>query len=194
MKTAAGTLLNLEKQKVISSIVVTTLLVSFSMLFATLFLIYALYRMTAIVWPPGGLNIPPIWWTMLSTVVILASSASLIQFRKSVTAHRASRSWYCMTLFLGMVFLFSQWGLWENLQNLGIYTNSSVLASIIYAFTWIHGAHIILGLIFFLMLVPWMVNKNCSFDKYFIRFQIANNFWHFLGVIWLIMYITLFII
>ena len=194
MKTASGAWLGLEKQKVVSSIVVTTLLISFSMLFATLFLTYILYRMTAITWPPVGVSVPPIWWTMLSTFVIFASSASLVQFRKSVESHQLSRGWFGMTLFLGFVFLFSQWGLWENLKSLGIYANSSLLASIIYAFTWIHGAHIVLGLIFFLTLIPWVIHREHSFEKYFVRFQIANKFWHFLGIVWLIMYITLFVI
>ena len=195
MKTASGTFLSLEKQKVVSSIVVTTLLVSFSMLFATLFLIYTLYRMTAMVWPPGGEKIPHIWWSTVSTFVILLSSMSLVQFQRRTELERPSQGWFVLTFSLGIVFLYSQWGVWGNLKSLGIYADTSVLASIMYAFTWIHGAHIILGLVFLSTLIPLVVAKEHSaFGKYFVRFQVANKFWHFLGIVWLIMYITLFVI
>ena len=191
MKTA----LSLDKQRVISSIVVTTLLVSFSMLFATLFLIYALYRMTAMVWPPGGQEIPHVWWATLSTFIILGSSISLIQFQKRMESARPSQGWFAVTFFLGIIFLLSQWGVWGTLKTLGVYADTSILASIMYAFTWIHGAHIVLGLIFFLTLIPLvMAKEHSAIGKYFIRFQIANKFWHFLGIIWLVMYIILFVI
>ena len=195
MKTASGEFLDLEKQRVVSSIVVTTLLVSFSMLFATLFLVYALYRMTAMVWPPGGQEIPHVWWAFLSTLIILASSMSLGQFQRRVESEHSSRGWFIVTFLLGFVFLLSQWGLWGDLKNFGIYTDTSILASIVYAFTWIHGIHIVLGLIFFSTLIPLAMKREPSaLGRYFVRFQVANKFWHFLGIVWLMMYIILFVI
>ena len=195
MKTASGTLLGLEKQRVISSIVVTTLLVSFSMLFATLLLMYVLYRMTAMVWPPGGLEVPHIWWAGLSSLIILGSSLALDRFCKGMeSVGIPSRGWFSLAFLSGVVFLLSQWGVWGELKNLGIYADSSILASIVYAFTWIHGFHIVLGLIFFATLIPLVVGKNPSRERYFLRLQVASKFWHFLGIVWLVMYVALFIL
>ena len=195
MKTASGLFLDLKKQRVVSSIVVTTLLVSFSLLFATLFLMYVLFRMTSMVWPSGGLGIPHIWWAGMSTLIILVSSFSLDRFYKGMESlGKPLRGWFAVTFLLGVIFLLSQWGLWGELKKMGIYADSSVLASIVYGFTWIHGFHIVLGLIFFAALIPLVVGKNPSLEKYFLRLQVASKFWHFLGIVWLLMYVTLFIL
>ena len=50
---------NVEGQKIVSSIAMTIVLISFSMLFASLFMGYAVYRIQNPVWPPMGMQRVP---------------------------------------------------------------------------------------------------------------------------------------
>ena len=66
----------------------------------------------------------------------------------------------------------------------------------IYAFTWIHTAHMVLGLIAFIYLGFLLFKNNWILDDS-IKLQKANSvlrFWHFLAVIWLMMYALLFVL
>ena len=66
-----------------SSITMTILLVSFSMLFGTLFLGYLIYRFRADQRPPMGINYTNVWIPTLSTLLIIMSSFSFYMFEKN---------------------------------------------------------------------------------------------------------------
>lgn len=172
-----------EYRKIQSSIAMTVVLVSWVMFFATLFLAYALYRITANVWPPMGfenisLNLPT-----LSMVVIILSSISYEVYRKVKSKHYLTG-----TLVLGLGFLVSQLYLWDALKLKGIYVEAGIFPSIIYAFTWIHAAHIGLGIIS-LVTLYFIKKENIEIWN-----KNVGTFWHFLGIIWFLMYATIFVI
>jgi len=78
------------------------------------------------------------------------------------------------------------------MKSTGVYVETSgIFGSVIYGFTWIHAVHMVLGLCALLylkiVLKPNTVNvlqKTVNVEK----------FWHFLGVIWIIMFLTLFVL
>ena len=188
---------NIEKGKEIqSSISMIVILISLSMLFATLLLGYLIYRVRASEWPPMGMSDIPSTYAILSTLFIFASS---LTFGKFEQLNKESKSligtiWLKITALLSLLFCVSQSLLWMDLQSSGISTGTGILGSMLYGFTWIHAAHIAVGIILLFRLLN--ICRKADENNFSIKLNIKNTglFWHFLGVVWLIIFITLFVI
>lgn len=185
----------LEHRKLQVSVAGGVIMISFAMLFATLFLGYTIYRFSNSVWPPQGFQNISVLWPSISTVIIAFSSLCLeysFSFFQKSDLKNFKKLWF-LTLLLGLVFIASQFFVWNSLNFTGIYYNSGILGSILHGFTWIHAAHVALGLISLLFLFP--LTKFKQFDENQIpKFLLVKKFWHFLGVVWLLMYIGLFLV
>ncbi len=180
-----------EGDKVISSIAMIVTLVSFGMLFLTLMMGFAMFRFTAPVWPPAGMEKPSLFIPTLSTLIIFLSSWSYFQFEKEVEKGLASKKYLLVTLTLGVLFMLSQFLFWNDLSSKGIFVSSGIFASILYSFTWIHAAHIVAGL----SLLFWLYLKLDKEDKKIaVHTSNVGKFWHFLGIVWLIMFVTIFVL
>lgn len=185
---------NFERERATSSIAMVMTLVSFSMLFATLMLGYFAYRFTSEVWPPLGMQRASLGLPTLSTVIILLSSLTYFLSEGAFLKGDKStfKGYFFVTLLLGSAFMVSQVYLWKNLQVSGIYVDTTVFASIIYAFTWVHAAHVVGGLMALLLLIPTIQGKR---EKHKSQIWLSNvgQFWHFLGIVWVIIYFGIFV-
>jgi len=171
-------------------------LISISMLFATLFLTYAIIRANSNIWPPISFQSISQTMPLSSTLAILLSSVSLIlgeyYFKKSNKS--VAQIWTLLAIFLGILFVASQGLLWKSLRDSGIYFNSGILGSIIYTFTLIHAVHMLCGLIGLLFFFK-NLNKISELSVAHIAATNSNisRFWHLLCIVWLIMYFGIFI-
>jgi cytochrome c oxidase subunit III len=172
-------------------------LVSFSMLFGTLFLAYTILRYSSDAWPPVGMEKISLFRPTISTVLILLSSLVFFAIQKNYQfSEKISlkiKAGLYLTVVLGIGFLLSQVNFWAYLKSEGYYVESGVFSSIIHAFTWIHSAHILMGEVLLCWLL-FSIIKSPSVNILKVRFKNVGLFWHFLGIIWCIMYITLFVI
>lgn len=169
-----------EGQKITSSIAMTMTLVSFTMLFATLFLGYLAYRFTSEIWPPVGMGRVDLLLPTVSTIIILLSSLSYLLFESTKKA-----MWLYLTTALGFGFMATQMLFWQGLKSVGIFVDTTVFASMIYAFTWIHAAHVVAGVLGLVTLCFKKTNK--------IWVNNVGQFWHFLGIIWFVMFLGIFV-
>lgn len=178
-----------------NSIAMLVLLISFSMLFATLLLSYTVYRFSNTVWPPLGFEIVPLLRPSLSTALMFLSSIAFYMCEKSYELNKqaAFKFYLITTLVLGFAFLGMQVLLWSHLKSLGLYVETGIFSSILHGFTWIHAAHVVLGLVGLFYILPLAFQKEFA-DKVYYRITNIGKFWHFLGVVWFIMYIVLFVI
>lgn len=180
-----------EGDKVISSIAMVVALVSFGMLFLTLMMSFALYRFTAPVWPPAGMEKPSLLIPSISTFLIALSSLAYFSFEKKAMKGLVDKTGLAMTLIFGFAFMVSQFVFWSQLKSHGIYVSSGIFASIMYAFTWIHAAHIVGAL----ALLAWLYKSLSNPDKMTaVKVASIGKFWHFLGIVWLIMFVTIFVL
>lgn len=180
-----------EGDKVISSIAMVVTLVSFGMLFLTLMMSFALFRFTAPVWPPSGMVKPSLLIPSISTLIIALSSYFYFSFEKNVLKGIADKRNLLVTLILGFAFMTSQFIFWNTLKSHGILVSSGIFPSIIYAFTWIHAAHIVAGL----GLLMWLYGTlKTPTAKTAVKVSSIGKFWHFLGIVWLIMFVTIFVL
>lgn len=174
-----------------NSVAMTVTLISFGMMFATLFLGYMLVRFNSPTWPPVEIQGMPVLLPFLSTLVMGLSSLGYFMMERTAQAKSShSRMWWMATLALGLTFLALQWKLWATLKATGILISHGMVPSMVYAFTWLHAAHIVLGLIGLVYVGHFLWRNTAS------QIQLVNvgKFWHFLGLVWLLMYLTLFVL
>jgi cytochrome c oxidase subunit 3 len=93
---------------------------------------------------------------------------------------------------LGIGFAVFQFFLWANLREQGLFVSSGIYGSFIYSLTWIHAGHIALALFFMFLLVPAVMRGDFSFNNR-LRFKNAILFWHFLTLVWALLFLFLFI-
>lgn len=180
-----------DGDKIIGSVAMSVTLVSFGMLFLTLMMAFALYRFTAPVWPPAGMERPSLLIPSVSTFLIALSSYIFINFQKNIEKGSADKRNLLFVLILGLGFMVSQFMFWNDLKSHGIYASSGIFPSIIYSFTWIHAAHIVAGL----GLLAWLYGSLNNPDKMTaVKVSSIGKFWHFLGIVWLIMFVTIFVL
>lgn len=171
-----------------NSIAMTVTLISFGMLFASLFLGYFLVRFNSPVWPPVEIQDRPQLIPFLSTLVMALSSWTYFLLEKKEEKKR----YWKLTFFLGMLFLALQWTLWSTLKARGIYVANGSVPSMVYAFTWIHAGHIVMGLMTLLYLGRFIFKKPQELTV--IKLMNVGKFWHFLGIVWLLMYLMMFVL
>lgn len=183
---------NPEAAKIANSIGMTVLLVSFSMLFAALLLGYVVYRFKSEQWPPMGMEPVPLFYPVISTLVILASSATYALFHKAHDRadYKAAKIQLALTFALGLGFMVSQFALWGYMKEVGYVAETGIFASLIYSFTWIHAGHIVAGILALLFLMFFVFKDEAHAS------MITNvgKFWHFLDIVWVIIFVALFIV
>lgn len=171
-----------------NSVAMTVTLISFGMLFASLFLGYFLVRFNAPVWPPVEIENLPKLLPFLSTLVMGLSSWTYYQLEKT---EEKKKFWF-FTVLLGLGFLGLQFALWKALASSGILVSNGNVPSMVYAFTWLHAGHIALAMGLLLWLGYFIFRKPQKLTE----FKLINvgKFWHFLGIVWLLMYLMLFVL
>jgi cytochrome c oxidase subunit III len=171
-----------------NSVAMTVTLISFGMMFASMFLGYFLVRFNAPVWPPVEIENLPKLLPFLSTLVMGLSSYTYVKIEKG----SERKKFWIITVLLGAAFLGLQFALWHALAGSGIFVTNGNVPSMVYAFTWIHAAHIViaLGLVLWLGFFIFRRPEGLTFAK----LTNVGKFWHFLGVIWLMMYLMLFVL
>ncbi len=132
---------------------------------------------------------------LASTIVIALSSASLHLAYLAAKKDELGKVkvMVLLTLFLGILFLFSQYYSWSQLVEMNVFFVSNYASgSFIYVFTGLHGAHLIGGLIF-LLITFWSALKLGVHSKKLLLIEMCMTYWHFLGGLWLYLYIFLFL-
>jgi cytochrome c oxidase subunit 3 len=169
---------------------------SFGMLFGTFLLSYLLARVRFPVWPPIGADPVPLGIPTLSTGVLVLSSFFVYKANQSFPSTPQSffKNWN-FSLALGLLFLVLQGGLWIQLWNQGLRAQDHIFGGTVYVLTGLHALHVLValgGLVFVpLKLKPLLKTRGLEI---FSKSEAPKNmglFWHFLGVVWILMYLLL---
>lgn len=130
-----------------------------------------------------------------STIAIILSSITLFWAKKSTESNNYSsiKIGLLLTLVLGLIFCYFQYTGWisMNLQNLYFSDDidgDKISASFIYALTGLHVLHVFAGLIFTLVIfIKSILNKINSQNRSPI--ELCSIYWHFIGFVWIYLYI-----
>jgi cytochrome c oxidase subunit 3 len=172
----------------------TILFVSIGMLFMTLFMMYGVFRYSQAMWPPMGVEKQPLIYSTISTILILLSSGTLERahkrFKVSIKEYKSAMK---VTIGLGILFLISQYFVWTDLTKRGLGVSEGIFPSILHGFTYIHWAHIVLALGALIWALKFKDIKETGELVNQTQFKNIVKCWHYLGIIWIILYGILFV-
>ena len=135
-------------------------------------------------------ELPWIFW--ITTMIIIVSSISM--HFAYVTAKKnnlkAIKMGLAGTLVLGIAFLSGQYYSWSVLVDQDVYFTGNPAGSFLYVLTGTHGVHLISGLIFVLIVLIDSIKYKIH-SKNLLRLELSMIYWHFLGVLWLYLFIFL---
>jgi cytochrome c oxidase subunit 3 len=103
------------------------------------------------------------------------------------------RMYLMMTFLLGVLFCLSQWTVWSDLNSRGLAIHQGIFPSILHGFTYVHIAHIVIAFIGILWPLKIKSIRVWKEESNQVLLENITKCWHFLGIIWLIMYLALFV-
>ena len=170
-----------------SKFIVWLFIVSITMLFAALTSAY-------IVKQSGGewlnFNLPGMFW--ITSLIIIFSSITMQLALSSARADGFNRlrTYLIVTAMLGLAFLIGQYESWKQLVEMDVYFVGNPAGSFLYVLTGLHAVHIISGLIFLLIVIVSSFKLKIH-SRSLIRIEMCTTYWHFLGGLWLYLFLFL---
>jgi cytochrome c oxidase subunit III len=163
-------------------ILLLTLCLSIFAFFAALLAAF-IWRSRALpYWDP--IEIPKVLW--LSTGLILVSTVTFEAGRRLYGAGhwRIASRFLLLTATIGAAFVASQLTAWKRLMEQGAYLMENPHGSFFYIFTGLHAAHLIGGMValFYVVLRRARSREVVNVIAYY---------WHFLTVLWLVLFAAL---
>jgi cytochrome c oxidase subunit III len=193
-----GTVVELRpraKEEFTSSLGMVIFLASWAMMFSALFFAYGFVRTRAVVWPPVGAPELPLGLPALNTAIILISSftfaSGLVALRRG--QRRAFQLLVAATFALGALFLGLQISVWRSLAQAGLHPSTGIYGSVFYGLTAIHALHVAAGLLILLWVFMRSLRGTYSEHNY-INIRLCTMFWHFVDVVWFLMFVTLYVL
>ena len=170
----------LPTAKVFLSIFLGVVTAIFGLLTAAYFI-----RMTYADWQ--SLPVPALLW--LNTAILILSSVALQWARTSAGHQQADRVRWGLLAggALAFAFLVGQFLVWQQLGSLGYFVDTNPSNSFFYLITGLHGLHLLGGLVAWLRasLRLW---RGAETDKIRMSVELCAVYWHFLLLVWLVMF------
>ncbi len=161
---------------------------SFSMLFITLLASYAILRVQAGSWMSNNMSALSMALGWLNTGMLLLSSISYFMVSRSSKKRKKAvvQRFLNTTIIIGFIFLVLQLTLWYTLNQDDYSIISHMEGSVFYMLSGLHGLHIVGGII----ALFWLNYKINNLVNYLQQVKLVGMFWHFLTVIWVVIFIT----
>nr|YP_011010685.1 cytochrome c oxidase subunit 3 [Halobates matsumurai]WPW47365.1 cytochrome c oxidase subunit 3 [Halobates matsumurai] len=142
-------------------------------------------------WPPKGIKtFNPMDIPLLNTTILLSSGITITWAHHSIMNknHSQTISGLFLTVTLGIYFTMLQ--AYEYLES-PFTISDSVYGSCFFMATGFHGIHVIIGTTFLLVCLIRTMKFHFS-NKHHFGFEAAAWYWHFVDVVWLFLYISIY--
>lgn len=153
---------------------------SWWMMFAGLFFTFLLLKARQNVWPPTGLAPISSVGLLISTFAVVSSSVGLELMRR-----RGLRAGLGVAAASGVVFVVSQLWVGQQAMAAGFRVEGSPVSGFVALIAAFHLVHAALGAIALVVLALRAAPRALSVDLW-------ANYWHFVGVIWFLIYVLVF--
>jgi cytochrome c oxidase subunit 3 len=163
------------------------------MLFGALFAAYFVIRGESSGWPPSGhLERPELLLPGLNSILLISSSVTMQLAVRAAGVGDRSRilRWLGLTLLLGGIFLVIQG--YEFSSN-GFGLDAGVFGSTFYILTGFHGAHVLAGLVL-IAIVANRARLGLVSAEHHTALEGTSYYWHFVDVVWLFLFSTLYVL
>jgi len=167
-------------------------IISEVMIFGAFFTAYFFIRVVqGDEWPAAGTELP-VAIAGVNTAVLLSSSLTMHWAQTSIkNGNRwGLKAGILSTFALGFTFLFVQI---NEYVHIGFSPSDSAQASIFYGLTGLHGAHVFVGLTLLMMVTIRAFRGHFSPEEHR-GVEIPGIYWHFVDVMWIIVYSSVYIL
>jgi len=134
---------------------------------------------------------PRILW--LNTALLALGSVCMQWARSAVNrgdASGTSRAWWLGGLF-AVAFLLGQMIAWRQLQQAGLYAASNPANAAFYLLTGVHAAHLVGGLVAWTRTKLRMLQHGPDLEPVRLSVELCSVYWHFLLLVWLVLFALL---
>ncbi|MEI6894016.1 MAG: cytochrome c oxidase subunit 3 [Colwellia sp.] len=155
-------------------------------------------------WPllttPDGTTTTEMGWyglPLINTVLLLTSSitAHFAHTALIKNSRQALTIWLGITILLGLSFIFFQIQEYAHgySEEMRLFLDSGVYGNSFYLLTGFHGMHVTLGCI--MLIVMWFrILKGHFTPENHFAFQAASWYWHFVDVVWVMLFVFVYIL
>jgi cytochrome c oxidase subunit III len=175
-------------------------IVSEAVMFGALFAQYFYNRILSDEWPnrtglPAGFDrVPAFPLPVILTVVLVASGFSAHWAQSAIRRddRDAFQGWLIVTILLGLSFLAGQAFEYTNLiVNEAFSISSGIYGTVFFSLTGLHGLHVTAGVI---VLTGVLIRSFMGHFSSRSHFGVEGSvlYWHFVDVVWLALYVTLY--
>ena len=167
------------------------------MLFGGLFSAYILLRVGSPVWPPSGethLNIP---LATLNTFNLILSSWTIVKSWVALKENdiKGFKMFMGITLLCSILFLVIKYFEYSAKFHHGIFPSTDNFVGIYFTLTGLHGLHVIGGLIVnYYHWGPGLKMWETEPERFTNRIEIAGLYWHFVDLVWIFLFPTLYLL
>jgi cytochrome c oxidase subunit 3 len=163
------------------------------MLFGAFFTAYFFIRVVnkAPEWPPHPYEFPK-YVAGVNTAILVTSSFTVHWALQAIKRNdRAGlRAGLVLTFLLGLTFLITQL---VEYARIGFAPHTGAFASVFFCLTGLHGAHVFVGLTILLAMTIRSFRGHFSADAHH-GVEIGGIYWHFVDIMWIVVYTTVYLI
>lgn len=142
-------------------------------------------------WPPNNIErFNPIIIPLLNTIILLSSGISVTWTHHRILNNNFYQSIQSLFITATLGLYFSILQIYEYIQS-RFCISDSIFGSSFYISTGFHGFHVIIGSIILISSIIRLKKNHFSINHHF-GFEAAAWYWHFVDVIWLILYISIY--
>jgi cytochrome c oxidase subunit 3 len=167
-------------------------IISEVMVFGAFFTAYFFIRVVqGAEWPASGTELP-VAVAGVNTAILLSSSLTLHWALVSIKNEDRNgfRAGILLTTLLGATFLFVQI---NEYVHVGFAPQDHAQGTIFYGLTGLHGAHVAIGLLLLLSVSIRAFRGHYSAKEHR-GVEIPGIYWHFVDVMWIVVYATIYIL
>jgi cytochrome c oxidase subunit 3 len=140
------------------------------------------------------LNVPI---TAFNTFVLIVSSTAVVMALSAIEDGDRKRMlrWMVATFVLGATFLGIQINEYRILIGEKHLTTSSLFGSGFFTVTGFHGFHVFVGVCWLgVIIVQTLRNRFTTNERDHMRFEIFGLYWHFVDVVWIVLFTIIYLI
>ena len=129
-----------------------------------------------------------------NTAILLTSGITITMAHWALIKNEIKKSavWQLITALLGVFFLYMQSVEYlEAYLEKGLRLDAGVYGNTFFMLTGFHGLHVTIGTIA-LLVIFYRILKNDFDAKYHFAFEAVAWYWHFVDVVWLILFIFVY--
>jgi cytochrome c oxidase subunit 3 len=166
-----------------------------AMLFGSFFTAYFFVRVVnpgaPETWPPEPFEFP-VFVAGMNTAVLVTSSFTMHWALQSIKRGERNglKAGLVLTIAMGLAFLLTQA---IEYAHIGFNTGDGAFASAFFGLTGLHGAHVFVGLTILTIMAARAFRGHFTPDHHH-GVELAGIYWHFVDIMWLIVYATVYLI